>query len=229
MTRLPVAIMGCGGFAREVHWALENGRTHPDGERLEPVAFVDLEAHREGLYGLPVVTLDRLDRSTFVICGIGGMPEIKQRVMQEAEAAGFRACPPVIFDDVRIGRHVTLGEGTVICAGNILTVDVEVGRHVAVNLDCTIGHDDVIGDFSTLSPGTHLSGNVRLEAGAYMGTGCAVIEGKTIGAYAVVGAGAVVTSDVPERSLVVGVPAKVKKESRALACAIDGPCVEQSA
>ena len=220
MSKVQVAIMGRGGFAREVFWALQNGRTHPDGKALEPIAFVDLEADPAGCYGVPVVDLDSLDRSVFLMCGIGGMPEIKQRIMDDAEAAGFRTCPPVVFHDVRMGPNVKLGEGTIVCAGSILTVDITLGRHVAVNLDCTIGHDVVIGDYATLSPGTHLSGNVRLGRCAYLGTGCAVIEGKSIDAHAVVGAGAVVTKDVPRQALVVGVPAQIKKEHRALACEV---------
>lgn len=216
---LPVAILGCGGFAREVFWALGRSRTYPDGEPVEPVGFVDRASRPEGLYGRPVWTLDQVDRETRLICGIGGMPEIKQRVVEEAHALGFRFAPPLVFEGVAIGPHVELGEGTLVCAGSILTVDIRLGRHVAVNLACTIGHDCTIEDYCTLSPGANVSGRVALGRAAYLGTGCALIEGLSVGPYAVVAAGAAVTRDVPEQTLVAGVPAVVKKR-RELVCAV---------
>jgi sugar O-acyltransferase (sialic acid O-acetyltransferase NeuD family) len=201
-------------------WALWNGRTWPGRNRIDVAGFVDREPRPEGFYGLPVWTLEDADRSLDLICGIGGMPEIKRRVILEAEEAGFRFAPPIVFNGVPMGPNIELGEGTIVCAGNILTVDIRLGRHVAVNLDCTIGHDTVIGDFATLSPGSHISGCVTMGEGAYIGTGTSVIEGVTIGPYAVTGAGAVVTKNVPGQSLVVGVPAQIKKERREMVCEV---------
>jgi sugar O-acyltransferase (sialic acid O-acetyltransferase NeuD family) len=220
MAPLRVAILGCGGFAREVCWALESARTYPGGERVEVVGFVDRTEQPSGLYGKPVWTLDQVDRDVRLLCGIGGMPEIKQRVVEDALRRGFRFTPPLVAGGVAIGPNVEIGEGTIVCAGNILTVDIKIGRHVAVNLACTIGHDCVIEDYCTLSPGVNVSGHVSLERGAYLGTGAALIEGLRIGAYSVVAAGGVVTRDVPERALVAGVPAIVKKPRRELACPV---------
>lgn len=218
MTRIPLLILGCGGFAREVLWLAGNAESRPGGARFQVLGFVDRRDSAEPFYDLPVWSLESAPASAQIVCGIGGMPEIKQRVMEEAEAAGRRASLPLIWDGVPIGPNVDIGEGTVICAGNILTVDIRLGRHVALNLDCTVGHDSVIGDYATVSPGVHISGNVRIGTGAYIGTGASIIEGVTIGDYAVVGAGAVVTKDVPPLSLVVGVPAVLKKSERELVC-----------
>ncbi len=220
MAKIQVAIMGRGGFAREVLWCLRNGRSFHEGDPYQVVAFVDLKADAAGLHGLPIVTLDSLSRDVYLMCGIGGMPELKQRVMEESEASGFRAAPAAVFDGLPIGPNVEMGDGTVVCAGNILTVDVRLGRHVAVNLNCTVGHDSVIGDYSTLSPGTQVSGNVTIGVATYAGTGCSIIEGIETGPYSVIAAGAVVTKPVPERALVVGVPAQVKKTERKLVCPV---------
>ncbi len=219
---IPLLIFGCGGFAREVYWAAGNAASRPGGLKFRVLGFVDRESRREPFYNLPVWSLKEAPREACIICGIGGMPELKQRVMEEAEAAGRIAALPVVFDGVPIGPHCSIGTGSVICAGNILTVDITVGRHVAINLDCTVGHDSVIGDYATLSPGVHVSGNVRIGTGAYIGTGASIIEGVTIGDYAVVGAGAVVTRDVAPLSLVVGVPATLKKAERELVCVPPG-------
>ena len=218
MESLPLLILGCGGFAREVCWAAGNAASRPGGQRYRVAGFVDREARQQPFYGLPIWDLAGAPADAYVVCGIGGMPEIKQRVMDDADRHGRGPAPALVFDGVPIGPNVTLGEGTIVCAGNILTVDIRVGRHVAINLDCTVGHDVVIGDYATISPGVHVSGNVKIGTGAFIGTGASIIEGVTIGEYAVVAAGAVVTKDVPPMSLVTGVPAAVKKAERQLVC-----------
>jgi sugar O-acyltransferase (sialic acid O-acetyltransferase NeuD family) len=214
MSPIRVAILGAGGFAREVLWALREARAHGTNERFEPVAFVELHTRSEPLKGLPVVTLDDLSSDTLLICGIGGMPEIKQRAIRSALERGFRFAPAAIAEGARIGPDVVIGEGTIVCTGSIVTTDIHIGSHVAINLDCTVGHDARIGDFSTLSPGVHVSGRVTLGRGNYLGTNACVLEGLTIGDHAVLGAGAVATRDIPEHSLAVGVPAVVKKSRR---------------
>jgi serine acetyltransferase len=103
---------------------------------------------------------------------------------------------------------VSFGEGTIICAGNIITVNISIGAHVIVNLDCTIGHDSVIEDFVTISPGVHLSGYTTLRRGSYVGTGAVTVERHEVGAHATIGAGAAVVKDIPENVTAVGLPAK---------------------
>ncbi len=101
-------------------------------------------------------------------------------------------------------EYVEIGDGVVVCAGTILTVNILVEAHAQINLDCTVGHDAVIGAYSTLSPGVHISGNVTLEPYTFIGTGAVTVNGVaghplTIGSGAVIGAGAVVTRDIAGR------------------------------
>ena len=93
----------------------------------------------------------------------------------------------------------------------IATTDIEIGAHVAINLDCTIGHDTVNGDYVTASPGYHISGCVTIGRNAFLGTGASILEHLSVGAHAVIGAGAVVTRDIVDHALAVGMPAVVKK------------------
>jgi acetyltransferase-like isoleucine patch superfamily enzyme len=106
------------------------------------------------------------------------------------------------------------GAGCIICAGSIFTTDIVVGSFVTFNLMCAITHDDVIGDFATLAPACNLSGNVHVGEGTDLGTKVSAIPGVRIGRWSIVGAGAVVTRDLPDNVTAVGVPAKVIKEHR---------------
>jgi acetyltransferase-like isoleucine patch superfamily enzyme len=81
-------------------------------------------------------------------------------------------------------------------------------------LNSTIAHDCIIEDFVTVLPGANISGNVKLSMGAYIGANTCVLQGKSvtekliIGKYSIVGAGAVVTKNVPDNTIVKGIPAK---------------------
>jgi acetyltransferase EpsM len=83
---------------------------------------------------------------------------------------------------------------------------------VVANRGVLVGHDTVIGDYVTLSPGANIAGAVSVGAGTYVGMGAIVLDRIRVGEGAVVAAGAVVTKDVPDRVEVMGVPARVVKE-----------------
>ena len=123
----------------------------------------------------------------------------------------------MIHPRVEMSRWVQIGEGTVICAGNILTTNIILGQQVQINLDCTIGHDVVMGDYTTLAPGVHVSGWVHFGKRVYVGTGAVMINGIEdtplyIGDDVVIGAGACVTKSI-ESGTWGGVPAKpLRKE-----------------
>ncbi len=211
MSRIKVAILGAGGFAREVWWALQDAHAHESAAQFETVMFVERVARSTLLKGLPVRTLADVPNDVVLICGVGGMTEMKERIVSEAATAGYSFAPAAIAENARIGPDVTIGDGSIICAGTIITTDVIIGAHVALNLDCTVGHDARIDDFTTVSPGCHISGDVRIGRGAYLGTGAVILEHLTLGAGVILGAGAVVTKHIPDWSLAVGIPAMVKK------------------
>ena len=119
--------------------------------------------------------------------------------------------PNLVDPSVLMSERITFGEGNIICAGNILTVNIQVGNFNIINFDCTIGHDVVMKDFVTLYPSVNVSGATTLESCTELGTGAHIIQGLTIGEESIVGAGSVVIRDIPERCTAVGNPCKVIK------------------
>ena len=119
----------------------------------------------------------------------------------------------IIHPSVIYSKSVFIETGCVIQAGSILTVDVKIGSHVHINIDSTVGHDSVLEDFVTVNPGVHINGKSFVGSGTNIGTGVVMKQGIKIGKNVIVGAGSVLIKDIPDNSLCVGVPGKIKKSN----------------
>lgn len=109
-------------------------------------------------------------------------------------------------------RNSQIEEGTVILHNAVVQRDAVIGKHCIINTAASIDHDCAISDFVHVSPRATLCGAVCIGEGSHIGAGATVIPNIKIGKWCVIGAGAVVISDVPDYSLVVGIPGRVKKK-----------------
>lgn len=201
-------VLGTGLFAVEI------ADIASDVADLEVVGFVenqDRDRCSQPLANLPVhwfEGLAGLAHSHWVVCGLGTTH--RSRFTAQAESAGCRFAT-VVHPMARVSRTSELGAGSILHPGALLGSHTRLGSHVCVNRGATVGHHTVIGDFTTVSPGANVAGSCQVGKAVYIGIGATLIDHVTIGAHCVVGAGAVVTKGVPERSLAVGVPARVVK------------------
>ena len=204
-----IFIYGASGFGREVEQlALQCGH--------RVAAFVDdhYEQYPDGIHNLRVLSLaDALDEAdTHVFVLAIGNPQARREVTERLLGYGVRL-QKLIHPTVIQGANVFIGEGSIICAGCILTTDIRIGRGVILNLACTVGHDTVLGDYVSAMPAVNISGGVEIGSETYLGTNASVRNGKPdepllIGSRATVGMGAVVVKSVPDGVTVVGNPAK---------------------
>lgn len=209
-----IAILGAGGFGREVHLLLE--RINNIGKKFNFLGYFD-DGIEKGkmINGYPVLgglkELNDFHEPIAIAIALGD-PGIKKRVIENISNKNV-AFPTLIDPGVIIGdmTYNTIGKGCIICAGVIITVNIAIGDFVILNLSCTVGHDTVIGRYSSFMPTVNISGEVIIEDCVYVGTGVKIINQLTIGQNTIVGAGAVVSKSLPSNCTAVGVPAKVIK------------------
>lgn len=206
-------IIGAKGFAKEVLETL-----YVENKYFDRIYFYDDVNDEIGthLYGkfeiikdIKSVNSTLGDTFDFTV-GIGN-PLLRQKVIKKFTAIGGRL-QSVISSLAKIGSFDTsLEAGANIMAGTIITNSVRIGKAPLVNLNCTIGHDCIVGDFLEMSPGSHISGNCTLGDYVNIGTNVTILPKITIGSNVIIGANSVVTKDIMDNCLVVGVPAKVIK------------------
>lgn len=108
-----------------------------------------------------------------------------------------------------VAADVPIGEGTVIAAGAVINPGSRLGANVIINTCASVDHDCIVEDGAHLSPGARLGGKVTIGRGAWLAMNSAAVPGITIGEGAIIGAGAVVLSNIPPRVLAYGIPARI--------------------
>jgi sugar O-acyltransferase (sialic acid O-acetyltransferase NeuD family) len=110
-----------------------------------------------------------------------------------------------------IDKIVKIENGSVVFHNAIIQRDSIIGKHCIINTNASIDHDCILNDFVHISPSATLCGSVLIGEGTQIGAGATILPNVKIGKWCVIGAGAVITNDIPDYSLVVGVPGKIIK------------------
>jgi UDP-N-acetylbacillosamine N-acetyltransferase len=133
------------------------------------------------------------------------------RLASLARARGFQLAT-AIHPGTIIARGVPIGAGTVMCAGAVVNTEARLGENVVVAASASVEHECSIEDGAWINTGVHLGGKVVVGRATTLEVGAITAGGIRIGADSVVGAGSIVLSDIPDRVLAYGAPAKVVRD-----------------
>lgn len=119
-----------------------------------------------------------------------------------------------------IRDRVSIGDNAVIMMGAVINIGAVIGEGTMIDMGAILGGRATVGKNCHIGAGTVLAGVVEpasatpviIEDGVMIGANAVVLEGVHVGRGAVVAAGAVVVEDVPDNTVVAGVPARVIKQ-----------------
>lgn len=214
-----IVIIGAGGFGREVKWLIDRINLSEESmygrKKWNFLGFIDdkppetTKKKENNILG-NCEWLEGQKEELAVACAVGAA-ETRKNIINRIDKNQALFFPNLIDPSVCLSEDVKMGKGTIICAGSILTVDIQIGDFCIINLDCTVGHDTKMESYVTLYPSVNLSGNTTIEEGTEIGTGSHIIQGIVIGKGAIVGAGTVVIKRIPAQCTIVGNPARIIK------------------
>ncbi len=136
-------------------------------------------------------------------------PKSKRKIIEILSFNPTLKFPTLIHPKAWISSGVSIGRGCIIYPGISINYGSKIKDFVCINMNCSLGHHTVVGNYSSLAPGIKTGGNTVMEEGTDMGIGASTLQGIRIGADSIVGGQAMVVEDVEAGSTVVGIPAKM--------------------
>jgi sugar O-acyltransferase (sialic acid O-acetyltransferase NeuD family) len=206
-----IYIIGTGGFAKEVYFLVKATNLY------EFKGFIDYKPKNAsltvGVESFPIIDEDKfLNDYKWSNIAIGvGQPHLLKVLSEKFK--NFNK-PNIIHPSfISDSKNIIMGVGNIITAGVIFTTNITIGSFNVFNLNMTIGHDSTIGNQNVFNPSTNISGNNKIGDGNLFGVGSISLENLKIGNNNVIGASALLTRNINDNGVYVGIPAKMIKNN----------------
>jgi sugar O-acyltransferase (sialic acid O-acetyltransferase NeuD family) len=208
-----IILIGSGGHARVIIDIIQQVNTF----RIIGVTSKSLKAG-SSFCGYPVLGDDSVLTEIkkkgdieHVAIGVGGFRDnlLRTELFKKIKAMGFTIVN-AIHPSVCISPTAFVGEGVTIYPGTVINTSVKIGNNVIIATGVSIDHEATIGNNVLISTGSAVGAYSIIKDNALLALGSSVVAGITIGINSIVAAGGVVVNDIPDNSVVYGIPAKPK-------------------
>lgn len=143
---------------------------------------------------------------THFIVGIGDN-QLRKEVFKKAINIGLTPYT-IVSKNAYISEKAKIGKGCVIMPGATIQIGAQIEDNCIINTNSCIDHDCIIKSHVHISSGATVTGSVIIGEETFIGAGSSIKDYIKIGKQCIVGVGTVVVKDIPNNSIVVGVPAK---------------------
>jgi len=114
----------------------------------------------------------------------------------------------VIHPRATVSAHAMIGCNVLIMAGAVITANAYIGNHVIILPNSVVHHDTRIGDYTLIAANVTVAGNVSIGNNCYLGAASSIKNGISVGDESLIGMGANVLRAFPQKSKLIGNPAK---------------------
>jgi len=199
-----LVILGSGGHASSVAEAADLAGFHV----LKRLDVSSPEGSWAGALGeLEKISLD----SVSLALGLGTnhvRSELHAAVVAAFPNAAF---PTIVHSSAWVSPTAEIHAGAVLLAHSIAGAHATVGVGALLNAGASLDHDSALNNFGSLGPGARTGGNVTIGARSMIGLQAGILQGRSVGEDAVVGAHSLVLEDIPSLCVAHGTPCKAVK------------------
>lgn len=214
-----IIILGTGGTAIDILDTIYDINLTSSDLELECIGFLDDNKENLSKAFLGVKLLGPLKsakdfKDVYFINGIA-VPDVfwtKKSVIAKTGLSPARFMN-LIHPSASVSKSANIGPGSIIFQNVTIGNNSKVGNHVMVLSNSIISHNCLVGDYTSITGGVCLSGGTTVGKSCYIGTNSSIKGGISIGDYSLIGMGSVVLSDIEEKSVYVGNPAKFLKKT----------------
>lgn len=212
-------ILGTGGNCLDIVDAVRDAGRHADSAQFRVAGFLDDNPAVLGteVCGIPVLGPLKIAcelKDCQFVNGIGSPTSFwKKPDIIASTGLALDRFATIIHPTASVSHLANIGPGTVLLQNVTVNARARIGIHVMVLPGAVISHDDDIGDYTCIASSASLAGDVKVGTACYLGGNCSINAGVRLGAHTLVGMGAVVLKDPPERSVLVGNPARVLRST----------------
>lgn len=204
-----LVIIGAGDVGKFVAYHFSNLSEY----RL--LGFLDDDKNKLGksIANYPVLgdwTYLKRKKNISVILGIAD-PLSKLKIWNNLKEITGIEFPNLIHPECWLGGNATFGIGNIVYPGVTINYDTKVKNFITINMNCAIGHNCILNDFVSLSPGVNLGGFTEIGENSFIGIGSNTIQSIKIGTQCTIGGGSMIIKNIPSGSTVVGNPGRIVK------------------